>query len=208
KVTSLLLASLTGTFREVFDADEQTGLLFGYLKEALASAEDGDAAQGTFTDEPERRGKEALERSCSRILARERTMLEQRVAAGQGKHQLFRREGAALEAFEAYVSLAAETGDPEVLKAYFGSRREELEKEIASAGEKLENAFDFMEKAFGESQEMVVFITELSMNRYASWLLGEYDCDRYYMYNRNLLFNEREQAIREQLEMIRELQVT
>ena len=208
KVTSLLLASLTGTFREVYDADEQTGLLFGYLKEALEAAGDGETAQKGLADEPGKHTEKAVERSCRQILTRERNRLEQRVAAGQGKRQLLRREGAALEEFEAYVSLAAATGDPQALKAHFGSRREELEKEIASAGEKLENAFDFMERAFGESQEMVVFITELSMNRYASWLLGEYDCDRYYMYNRNLLFNEREQAIREQLERIRELQVT
>ena len=68
KVTSLLLASLTGTFREVYDADEQTGLLFGYLKEALEAAGDGETAQKGLADEPGKHTEKAVERSCRQIL--------------------------------------------------------------------------------------------------------------------------------------------
>ena len=63
-----------------------------------------------------------------------------------------------------------------------------------------------MEQAFGEGQEMVVFVTELSIGKYSVWFLRENDCDRYYMYNKNLLFDEREAGLRSQINTIRDLQ--
>ena len=65
-----------------------------------------------------------------------------------------------------------------------------------------------MEAAFGESQEMVVFITELSVGRYSVWFLQNNDCPRYYMYNKTLLFEDREADIKEQLDQIRDMQNT
>ena len=64
-----------------------------------------------------------------------------------------------------------------------------------AAGECLEYAFDFMERAFGESQEMVVFITELTVNFYGAKFLSENECARFYKYNKGLLANERRAGI-------------
>ena len=65
-----------------------------------------------------------------------------------------------------------------------------------------------MENAFGESQEMVFFITELQTNFYADWFLKERECDRFYMYNKKLLLHDRDAAIKEQLDQIRDMQIT
>ena len=64
-----------------------------------------------------------------------------------------------------------------------------------AAGEKLEHAFDFMEAAFGGSQEMVLFVTELNTGFYSIEFLQEYDCERYYQYNKNLLFSREEELL-------------
>lgn len=66
----------------------------------------------------------------------------------------------------------------------------------------LEYAFDFMELLFGESQEMVVFMTELNANLYSVQFLKEYDCPRYYQYNKNLLFDEREKNLLQRIEQL------
>ncbi len=66
-------------------------------------------------------------------------------------------------------------------------------------GEKLEHAFDFMEAAFGGGQEMVLFVTELNTGFYSVGFLQEYACERYYEYNRNLLFSQEERAIDRQI---------
>ena len=55
--------------------------------------------------------------------------------------------------------------------------------------------FDFLEDAFGESQEMVFFITELNANSYSMWFIKENGSDSYYRYNKGLLFEERQKVI-------------
>ena len=45
-----------------------------------------------------------------------------------------------------------------------------------------------MEKVFGESQEMVIFVTELNMNSHAMWFIRENGSEAYYKYNQGLLF--------------------
>ena len=63
----------------------------------------------------------------------------------------------------------------------------------------LEHAFDFMEAAFGDSQEMVIFVTELNSNEYCVHFLKENECERYYEYNKRLLFDEQERMLRAEI---------
>lgn len=63
----------------------------------------------------------------------------------------------------------------------------------------LEYAFDFLEGAFGASQEMVMFITELNSNFYNIEFLKDCECERYYRYNKELLFDEKRKKILEQI---------
>ena len=52
-----------------------------------------------------------------------------------------------------------------------------------------------MEAAFGDSQEMVVFVTGLNTGFYSVKFLQEYLCERYYQYNERLLFDNQEKEI-------------
>lgn len=78
------------------------------------------------------------------------------------------------------------------LREQFGADSDRFEEQCEQAGRMLEYAFDFMEAAFGDSQEMVMFITELNSHVFCAAFLQEYDCARYYEYNQRLLFDERE----------------
>lgn len=100
---------------------------------------------------------------------------------------------------------ALEGALPEELKAAFEEKNGLREQQMDEAAEKLECAFDFCETAFGESQEMVVFITELTVNQYSAWFIGENGCDRYYKYNKGLLFHERQQGILTEMDAVRDL---
>ena len=71
---------------------------------------------------------------------------------------------------------------------------------LENAGQGLEYAFDFMEAAFGNGQEMALFLTELNTGFYSVGFLQEYECERYYQYNQNLLFSEEERVIGRQIE--------
>lgn len=75
---------------------------------------------------------------------------------------------------------------------------------MTSTGQALQNAFDFMERAFGEGQELVVFVTELNTNPYSLEFISENGCDSYYKYNKKLLFDQENREILGELEAIEE----
>lgn len=57
-----------------------------------------------------------------------------------------------------------------------------------------------MEAAFGDSQEMVAFITELNANFYSIWFIRENGSAQYYRHNKGLLFDDRQKLILGQME--------
>ena len=84
----------------------------------------------------------------------------------------------------------------------FARVREWFQKEVdhrsvaaEETKEALEHAFSFLEEAFGDSQEMVVFVTDLNSNRDSIQFLRENDCASYYRYNKGLLFDEQQEKI-------------
>lgn len=88
----------------------------------------------------------------------------------------------------------------ERVKELFAGENEKFERQQKKSAESLEYAFDFLEGAFGSSQEMVMFITELNSNYYSVKFLQDYDCERYDRYNQELLFDERRKKLLERLQ--------
>ena len=90
----------------------------------------------------------------------------------------------------------------EFLRGKFAEENGIYQDMIDTEGEKLEYAFDFMEYAFGNTQEMTAFVTELNTNFYSIQFLQNYDCERYYQYNKNLLFDEKRRGIINRIETL------
>ncbi len=88
----------------------------------------------------------------------------------------------------------------EKAKEAFSAEADRLEEQTEAAAQTLQNVFDFMEAAFGDSQEMVAFITELNANFYSIWFIRENGSDQYYRHNKGLLFDDRQKLILGQLE--------
>lgn len=91
------------------------------------------------------------------------------------------------------------------VKSQFEVEVEKLEDQTEFISKTLQNVFDFMEAAFGESQEMVAFITELNANYYSVWFIKENGSDQYYRYNKGLLFDERHKALEGRMNAMEEL---
>ena len=109
-----------------------------------------------------------------------------------------------LESYEQLVKAEHLDGEAafERVKEAFGqevAEREELTEQTLSA---LEHAFNFMEDAFGDSQEMVSFVTELNTNYYSIQFLKENDCDKYYQYNKKLLFDKQQEEILSEMDAV------
>ena len=82
-----------------------------------------------------------------------------------------------------------------LLKADYDKRLAAHKKAVATASDTLTNAFTFLEDAFGDGQEMVIFVTELTINRNIAWFISRYGCEKYFAHNKELLFYERQKEL-------------
>ena len=101
-----------------------------------------------------------------------------------------------------HVRAAAPDADAafKVLRTQFGTLSDARDTAQQTASAALEAAFDFMEQAFAESQEMVVFVTELTLSPAAHAFIAENGCERYFQYNKDLLLDHRKAALNQELE--------
>ncbi|MCR5556191.1 MAG: AAA family ATPase [Butyrivibrio sp.] len=104
---------------------------------------------------------------------------------------------------ETGTSAASENACFEGAKSWFGKRESIRQQQIKSTDDHLTNCFEFMEKTFGDeqsltgSQEMVIFLTELSKAYYSLRFVRETGNEAYYRYNKLLLLNDRKQELRD-----------
>lgn len=85
-------------------------------------------------------------------------------------------------------------------KKGFVQQQAALEQARLAAGIALEYAFDFMEQAFTGGQEMVVFVTDLTVGSDSAAYLAEHPCERYTRYNEQLLIGTRRGQLLSELE--------
>ena len=89
----------------------------------------------------------------------------------------------------------------EFSKSWFKEREDSRQQKIAATGEHLTNSFEFLEQTFGDenslsgSQEMVIFLTQLSSAYHSLKFVRETGNDAYYKYNKLLLLNDRKQEL-------------
>ncbi len=85
------------------------------------------------------------------------------------------------------------------LKERFGSLLDALDILIDAAAAALDSVFRFVEDAFGDGQEMLLLITDLSVNRHSMAFINDHGCDRYFAHNEKLLFHERGDDLAERI---------
>ncbi len=91
----------------------------------------------------------------------------------------------------------------ETAKSWFTERERARQQQIKRTDMHLTNSFDFMEKTFGDeesltgSQEMVIFLTELSKAYYSLKFVRDNGNEAYYKYNKLLLLNDRKQELKD-----------
>lgn len=90
-----------------------------------------------------------------------------------------------------------------VVKAFFDKEEEKRQQAVTVTGRHLTNAFDFLVRSFGEGQELVIFLSELSAGYYSLKYVRECGNEAYYKYNRLLLLKDRGQELkREALQVL------
>ncbi len=178
-IVSLLNGKLSELFRECSEMDAFVSKLYEYMlwyKEHREQATAEEILQKMIQDREALEKAELLNRAESRMWKRVVAFMESVV-----KHT----KGNFLIDMDAY----------EYTKDQFSEETGILDQKTEEVKKILQNVFDFLEEAFGESQEMVFFITELNANSYSMWFIKENGSDSYYRYNKGLLFEERQKMI-------------
>jgi hypothetical protein len=191
-VVGLLLAGVNDRFRTVCQRGEMMELRMELLK--------GLQKEGVFAaDKSGSEAIEAYEQMAEKFAAEQK----QKKESGLLSRLEERRGRAAIARMEQDLSVirgrdfADASAVWECQRELFAADSDAYEDEIEAAGQCLEYAFNFMEGAFADGQEMVLFVTELNTGFYSVKFLQEYECERYYEYNQNLLFSTEEDAVRE-----------
>ena len=188
-VVNLLFSGVRQAVRDAVLQEDVLEKVFEVLKSLKEPQEGGNLVQrlGDFVDnlraERERKQTEGLlERREDRTIRKAVEVLEGYVTFLK-KEQTENWE----EAFD-------------IVKNAFGEYRASWDAVWDESGSMLEYAFDFMEAAFYNSQEMVIFVSGINTDYSCVRFLETYECERYIRYNRDLLFEDASQEIRRRIE--------
>ena len=88
----------------------------------------------------------------------------------------------------------------DIVRKSFNVRRSAYKELVARADSVLQNLFVFAEEAFGEGQEMLIIVTELTKGFYSAHYISRHGCRKYYEHNKELLFYERQNVILREIE--------
>ena len=202
-VLSLILAHLNGKFREIWMKEQYLGLMKEELEKFRQMTTEAPRTENPDGADPAGLLKELAARMNSRLEKKRKAGL-----TGKKEEYLMRDVSEKLEDY----ALAMEKEPLSSLQDGFLKARELFAAEVSEyeslseeALRMLEHGFDFMEAAFSAGQEMVIFVTELNTNYYSVNFLRENRCERYYEYNKNLLFEDREKQLFNALQRTAEL---
>ncbi|MBR4881054.1 MAG: ATPase, partial [Clostridia bacterium] len=81
------------------------------------------------------------------------------------------------------------------IKKSFDKNTNELKRSAADVRNAMSNMFAFCEEVFREGQEMLIIVTELTVNFHTSHFISRYGCDEYFGNNKELLLYERQKEI-------------
>ena len=188
-IVSLLNGKLSGLFAECFRMDSYVSKLYEYLicyRDSQSTMMLEDVLRIAEKDLEDQKRAEFLTREEEKTMLRVIETLEK--FSSELKGELFIGDAAFDE-----------------VRTMFSRETDALSSMLARTSAVLENAFRFLEDAFGESQEMVAFVTELNADYYGVWFIRENGCDLYYRYNKGLLFDERQQEIVRQMDEVEEM---
>ena len=182
------------------------GLLLSRLSEASRDTRRQDALCTALYDglsAVKARLPEAPADVLREIAATRRATLKRAADAGQDDREQKYLHQAEINRLEDYLKALDETQDADTqfdaVRALFAADTEKREALAGETGTMFDSAFRFLETAVGASQELVLFVTEITAGFDTSWFVSEFGCEAYFRNNRDLLFDETRQRILDRL---------
>lgn len=87
----------------------------------------------------------------------------------------------------------------ELVQSLFQAVIEERQQLADDAGARFDHTFQYLEEALGQNQELVIFVTQITAGYDTSWFVENFGCDAYYRHNKELLFDDVKERLREKI---------
>ena len=185
-VVGLLADGLRGIIEKVSLQKNKTDQWYDYLRQYQHTLKEG-------TDKtPAEDYRQMLETIAEENAQLEKTGLVERKELSRReilRQQMAENTPSAAEPREAFAQA----------KQGFDNCRSILAAQEQAGEQAMEAAFDFMENAFGNGQEMILFVTELTLMSEAVQFLAQHPCERYLQYNQELLIGTRRRELLDEL---------
>ena len=143
--------------------------------------------------------KKDLKGEMDRVISLEERSLEAAENSGAlSQTERIRRQKTILFLRELSIKIAGEE-DAEsafkIVKKEYNAKVKNLSRSADAVKKRLSNMFLFSEDAFGEGQELLIIVTELTANYNSARFISEFGCEEYFRHNKELLFYERQREI-------------
>lgn len=184
-VIHLLLDALMVHFYEVQDETQLTDAWYAFLKEYRANVETAEKPAEYYVN----------------LLNEKKANYETEKKAGFLSTKECRKQEVLFEKLSLHIpdgNVAKECFLK--TKEGFDKQREKLEKEEAETLQALHHAFSFVENAFSDGEEMVLFVTELTLNAASSLFLTRHCVEKYEIYKKELLIGTQKAELLMELE--------
>ena len=187
-VMGLVMSRLAESARETRRQDALTAALHAALTEFKAKIADADP-----------------QAVLAQLVWQRQTKLKQAKEAGQldkETRDLGQLEINALEDYRQRLQredIAAPAEAMDAVRDWFGGEVEKRKALGTETGARFDNAFRFLEQTFGQGQELVIFVTEVTTGYDTSWFVENFGCDAYFRHNKELLFDDTRRRLREEI---------
>ena len=98
----------------------------------------------------------------------------------------------------------AETGEEAfaLIKEAFDREVSTMKEDTMHTKERLHHLFSYVEKAFESGNEMLIFVTELTVNAYSSRFISQYGCEDYQKASKELMLTQRQNEMKEEIKKL------
>ena len=186
-ILGLLLDAVTGQLRDVVESEQVLTVLIKELQTVLSKMRStksfSDEVLGKHIDELN--GK-VFRNKSNKTVSTETLLTNQRVIEILEKQkQLLLKSDGKLDS----------NSVNDLLNADIKKRSTKLSKQTKDADVTLTNVFEFAEEVYGEGQEVLILVTELTMNPHTARFISRFGNNEYFKHNKELLFHERQKEL-------------
>ena len=189
-VTNLILDHILADVEELVDYEKVLSMLFPLLKQIEQECQSGSDCLVSIERKIQQQGDVLKKAASAKILSKEKREQLQGI-------EYF------LYVLKKCVRLAEKENPTEqfdVIRTEFNRLSAELKTKASKVSAKLEASLKLIETLYGESQEMLMVITELTANKKSAKFISDCGCPLFYKYSEKLLLDKRSAKIDKEIE--------